>query len=121
MMNKHAMAFAVFVAGALATSLAQAHAKIESSEPKADSEVQGAPAAIRLHFNEALEPAFSKIELSDANAALITLPKAAVDKADPKLLAVQLPPLKAGQYQVRWSTMTHDGHKAKGDYRFRVK
>ena len=121
MMNKHAFLFAAVVANALVASVAQAHAKLESSEPKADGTVQGTPAAIRLHFNEALEPAFSTIDLSAANAAPIALPKAAVDKADPKLLAVQLPALKPGQYHVRWSTMTHDGHKAKGDYRFRVK
>ena len=121
MTYKQMITACALVAGMLGTSLAQAHAKIEAAEPKADSVVQGAPAAIRLHFNEPLEGAFSKIELDGADAAAIALPKAAVDKSDRRLLVVPLPALKAGQYHVRWSAMTHDGHKVKGDYRFRVK
>ena len=43
------------------------------------------------------------------------------DRADPKSLSTQLPALSAGQYLVRWSTMTRDGHKVMGEYRFKVK
>lgn len=114
------VALTVFVASLAATG-AQAHAKIEAAEPKADSELAAAPKQISLHFNEKLEPAFSKIALLDAKNAPIPLPKIAIDKQDSKSMSAQLPMLKSGQYLVRWSTMTHDGHKAKGEYRFRVK
>lgn len=100
---------------------AHAHVKIDLAEPKADSELSVAPKTISLRFNETLEPAFSKIALVDANSAPIKLPKATVDKTDAKTLSTQLPTLRAGQYLVRWSTMSRDGHKVKGEYRFRVK
>lgn len=121
-MNKNNLyAAIILIAASAATSLAQAHAKIASIEPKADSELQSPPKEIRLHFNEALEGAFSKIELVDAKKGTVKLPKAAVDKADPKVMFSTVPALQPGQYSVRWSTMTHDGHKAKGQYSFRVK
>ena len=113
-----AMALAI---GSLGATGAWAHAKIDTAEPAANSELAIAPKVIKLHFNEKLEPAFSKIELLDAKNLAIKLPKAAVDQADPKTMSAQLPVLNSGQYLVRWSTMTHDGHKAKGDYRFKVK
>lgn len=107
--------------GSLSASWAQAHAKIEAAEPKPDSELSAAPEKVRLHFNETLEPAFSKIELIDAKNVALKLPKAVVDKADTRTLSVQLPELTAGQYLVRWTTMTRDGHKVKGEYRFKVR
>ena len=107
--------------GSLASAGAYAHAKIEVAEPKANSELAAAPKVISLQFNERLEPAFSKIELFDGKDATIKLPKAAVDQTDPKKMTAQLPSLRAGQYLVRWTAMTHDGHKVKGDYRFKVK
>lgn len=121
-MNKHNIfaAVALLAAGAL-SSVAQAHARIESSEPKADSELQAPPKEIRLHFNEAIEGAFSKIALLDAQGAAVPLPKIAIDKQDPKTMSTTPPPLKPGRYSVRWSTMTHDGHKVKGQYAFVVK
>lgn len=121
-MNKKNMvaAIALAVVGA-SSSVAQAHAKIASTEPKADSELHSAPKEIRLHFNEALEGAFSKIELVDAREVSVKLPKTAVDKSDPKVMFAPVPALQPGQYSVRWSTMTRDGHKAKGQLSFKVK
>lgn len=119
-MNKIVAVMSLAVAAG-AGSVAHAHAKMESSEPTANSAVQGAPKAIRLHFNEALEPAFSKIELFDAKQAAIVLPKVAVAKEDPRTMSTTVPELKSGTYSVRWTTMTHDGHKAKGQYSFTVK
>jgi methionine-rich copper-binding protein CopC len=44
-----------------------------------------------------------------------------VDKADPTVMTAPLPPLSSGEYHIQWSTMTHDGHKAKGEVTFKVK
>lgn len=117
-MNMH---FPIALAVALATPLAQAHAKIDSAEPKAGSELASAPKQIVLHFNEKLEPAFIKIELFDAGNAAVKLPKAVLATSDRATMSTPLPPLPAGQYQVRWSAMARDGHKVKGEYRFKVK
>jgi methionine-rich copper-binding protein CopC len=107
--------------GSLATSWSHAHAKVETAEPKADSELSEAPKEIRLHFSDTLEPAFTKIVLLDAKNVSIKLPRAVVDKSNAKTVSAQLPVLGAGQYLVRWSTMSRDSHKVKGEYRFIVK
>jgi methionine-rich copper-binding protein CopC len=104
---------------AFAAGPAFAHAKLESSVPRAGSTVAGAPPALRLAFNEPLEAPFSKIGLSGASGP-VALPKAQVDKADPKVLAVPLPALAPGQYKVQWSTVTRDGHKVRGEFDFKV-
>jgi methionine-rich copper-binding protein CopC len=121
MSTRNLIAAFTLAAAAAAGSSAQAHAKIESSQPAADSELQVAPKEIRLKFNEALEPAFSKITLVDPKGAEVSLPKIALDKSDPKVMFTAVPALPPGQYRVRWSTMAHDGHKAKGEFAFRIK
>ena len=107
--------------GSLATCWAHAHAKVETAEPKADSELSQPPKVIRLHFSDTLEPAFTKIILLDAKNVAVKLPKAVIDKTDAKTVTAQLPVLRAGLYLVRWSTMTRDSHKVKGEYRFKIK
>ena len=121
MNTKNMLAAFILAAAGAATSAAQAHAKIESSQPKADSVLPAAPKEIRLQFNEPLEAAFSKVQLVDAKEADIALPKITLDKANPKVMFTALPPLQPGQYRVRWTAMTHDGHKVKGQFAFRVK
>lgn len=121
MSTKNLIAAFTLAAAAVAGSSAQAHAKIESSQPKADSELQNAPKEIRLKFNKALEPVFSKIQLVDTKDAEVTLPRIELDKSDSKVMFTAVPTLPPGQYRVRWSTMTHDGHKTKGQFAFRIK
>ncbi|MFL6672368.1 MAG: copper homeostasis periplasmic binding protein CopC [Massilia sp.] len=116
----------IFLAGAFALAstaamTAQAHAKLESSEPKAGSTLGSAPKVVRLRFNETLEAAFSNVKLSDAANGQVALPKVELDKADGKTMIATLPPLHPGEYHVQWSAMTHDGHKAKGEFTFSVK
>jgi methionine-rich copper-binding protein CopC len=106
---------------ALAAGSAQAHARLESSDPAPSSTLAAAPAAIRLQFTEALEPAFSKIVLRDAAGNDIQLPKPVPDNASPAVLAVALPPLAGGGYRVQWTAVARDGHTTKGEFRFRVR
>lgn len=108
------------IAASLSAAPAFAHAKVESSEPKAGSELQSAPKEIRLHFSDTVEPAFSKIQVVDAANKALAVPKTTVEK-DGKVMSAALPALPPGQYRVRWSTMTRDSHKVKGEYSFTVK
>ena len=119
MKTKHFLIAGALVAAAFATSLAQAHAKLQSAEPKADSVLDAAPKTIHLQFSTNLEPAFSKIVLTDAKDAEVALPKTEVGKDNSMSSAV--PALQPGVYHVKWSTMTRDGHKVKGEYQFTVK
>lgn len=107
------------LAGGVSAS-AFAHAKLQSSDPQAGSTLARPPRQIRLKFNEALEPAFSKIELTGPRDSAIPV-AAAVDKADATVMTAALPPLSAGAYRIRWSVMTHDGHKTKGEVTFTVR
>lgn len=113
---------AIAIVGAIAAApAANAHAKLQASQPAASSELAGAPKEIRLQFNERIEPAFSKIELVDAKATLLPLSKIEFDKADPNVMFASAPALRPGLYHVRWTVMAHDGHKVKGEFAFRVK
>jgi len=115
------LSIAALAAASAMAAPAFAHAKLQSSDPQAGSTLGAAPKQVRLKFNEALEPAFSKITLLGAGNREIPVAGTAVDKADPSVMTAQLPALGAGAYRLRWSTMTHDGHKTKGEVAFTVK
>ena len=115
-----AAALTAVIFASMTASNARAHGKIVASEPTAGAELQTGPSHIRLRFNENLESAFSKIGLVDANARAITLPGITVDKMDPKVMFTDVPTLQTGQYRVRWSAMTRDGHKTTGEFGFKV-
>jgi methionine-rich copper-binding protein CopC len=106
----------------LATSaVAHSHAKLADSLPKPASQLDASPSEIRLQFNETVEPAFSKIRLLDAQNAEIELGKTSRDSTHTNTVFATPPLLHAGQYRVQWSTVTHDGHKTKGEFSFAVK
>jgi methionine-rich copper-binding protein CopC len=109
----------IALALAMAAGACQAHARLEASEPTASSTLDQAPKMLRLQFNEAVEPAFSRITLRDAADHAIAL--AAPAFARPNEMAVPLPALASGEYHVQWATVSHDGHKSRGEFAFRVK
>ncbi len=114
----------IAVAAAAATFVAPAalaHAKLQASQPAANSTVSPAPAQVRLQFNEPLELPFSKVKLVDEKGAVVEAAKVAADPADANALIATTPGLHSGAYRVQWSTVTRDGHKAKGEFSFRVK
>ncbi|SDE64129.1 hypothetical protein SAMN05428966_109298 [Massilia sp. PDC64] len=118
---KRILAVTTFALASVVTSSAFAHAKLQSSDPQAGSTLGSAPKQVRLKFNEALEPAFSKITVVGAENKEIPVTGTAVDKADPTVMTAELPSLAAGEYRIRWSAMTHDSHKTKGEVPFTVK
>ncbi|MDP9087723.1 MAG: copper homeostasis periplasmic binding protein CopC [Pseudomonadota bacterium] len=101
-------------------SLAQAHAKLESTTPAANSSVSS-PKVIGVHFNEAVDAKMSSLKLatSDGTAVAVTSMN---DAKDPATLAVMpSASLKAGLYKVTWSAVTDDGHKTQGTFSFTVR
>jgi methionine-rich copper-binding protein CopC len=118
--NRFLAAAVLALAGGV-TSSAFAHAKLQSSDPRAGSTLDAAPKQVRLKFNETLEPAFSRIGLTGPRNDEIPLAATSVDQADPTVMAAPLPPLPAGEYRIRWTAMGHDGHKTKGEVRFKVR
>ena len=113
----------VFVASALAVSgftAAQAHTHLVQAVPVVGSTVQTSPPRIEISFSEAVEPAFSVIEVHDQKGERVDQGKPEVDPANPKVLRVMLKPLAAGAYKVVWRVVSVDTHPSNGSFSFTV-
>jgi hypothetical protein len=115
------LAMTAFALASTVTTSAFAHAKLQSSDPQAGSTLAAAPKQVRLKFNEALEPAFSRISVSGPQDKALPVAPTIVDKADPTVMTAALPVLPAGEYRIQWTAMSRDGHKVKGELGFKVK
>ncbi|MFL9873309.1 copper homeostasis periplasmic binding protein CopC [Paraburkholderia megapolitana] len=114
-------ALATGVAAFAVASTAFAHALPTARDPAPDAEV-AAPTQVTMRFSEPLEPAFSKIVVSDAAGRQISAGASAVDADDRKAMHVALTPsLAPGRYSVHWNAVATDGHRTQGDYGFIVK
>ena len=119
--GSHAARLTAACAAALAfSSTAFAHALPTTREPAPNTTVS-APAQVTIHFSEPLEPAFSKITLTDAQGHEAVSGAAAVDPQDKATLRLALQPLAPGRYTVHWTAVASDGHRTHGDYAFTVK
>jgi copper resistance protein C len=102
---------------ALAQTNARAHAFLDHADPAAGSTVNSAPRELTLTFTQNLEPAFSSVEVTDANGAR-------VDQGKPQIsgnvMRVDLKALSAGSYQVQWHALSIDTHKTQGSFSFQV-
>ncbi|HUB13577.1 MAG TPA: copper resistance protein CopC [Acetobacteraceae bacterium] len=103
-----------------AASPAFAHAFLKNASPPVGSDVPVSPPTVTIIFTEGVEPAFSVIEVQNAQGQR-------VDKADPHLvngeqtkLAVDLPKLPQGTYKVSWHVTSVDTHKTEGSFQFTV-
>ena len=127
MRNLHTLAglrtliFASALAATLASPFAWAHASLKHSNPDAGATLAAAPQEITLTFNEKVEAAFCSITLADGGGKVVTAGQAKGDTANPAMLRVQVPALPAGAYSVHWAAAGHDGHRSKGDFKFKVK
>ncbi len=100
-------------------SLAQAHAKVESTLPAADSSVSS-PKLIQVHFNEAVETKMSSIKLAASDGTAVSIMSMNEAKDPATLSSMPNAPLKAGLYRVTWSAVSDDGHKTQGTFSFTV-
>jgi copper resistance protein C len=100
-----------------ATSAVDAHAFLDHAEPRVGSTVPTAPKEVVLFYSQNLEPAFSTVEVSDANGAR-------VDQGKPRISAstmrVSVKPLPPGTYSVRWQVLSVDTHTTEGHFTFQV-
>ncbi|PUA20501.1 copper resistance protein CopC [Glaciimonas sp. PCH181] len=99
---------------------AWAHAQPDTQSPLA-GEIVSAPSEVKITYNEALEPAFSSLIVSDAKGKQVNSAKAEVDATTHKTMRVPLPALGAGKYQVKWVAVADDGHRTQGSFNFTVK
>ena len=101
-------------------SEAHAHAFLDHALPAVGSAVHASPGQVKLWFTQALEPAFSTVQVFDPNGKRIDRGDAQVDRADATLLFVSLPKLAPGTYRVKWRVLSVDTHVTEGDFTFDV-
>jgi methionine-rich copper-binding protein CopC len=103
-------------------SAAMAHSHLKNSVPAAGATVATGPSEIRLQFNEAVEPAVSKISIELKGGKPVASEAPTSDPADKATLIVKLAqPLQAGSYKVNWQAVSTDTHKVKGSFTFQVR
>lgn len=98
---------------------AMAHALLDRAEPRVGAAVSSPPAAVTLTFTEPVEPAFSRIEVFDAENQAVQA--GAIEHPREDTLSVSLPRLAPGAYEVRWKVVSVDTHSTEGRFRFSVK
>jgi len=98
--------------------VAGAHAFLEHATPPVGSTVSNPPARVSLRFTQRLEPAFSRVQVIDAQGKRVDRDDVQVPADDPTTLAVTLAPLPPGRYVVKWHVRSADTHVTDGDYTF---
>ncbi|HLX16270.1 MAG TPA: copper resistance CopC family protein [Bradyrhizobium sp.] len=101
----------------IAGTAAQAHALLDHAQPRVGSSVPAAPREVVLTYTQNLEPAFSSVEVSDANGARVDLGKPSISAST---MRVGLKPLPPGTYRVRWQVLSVDTHTTEGSFTFHV-
>jgi hypothetical protein len=111
---------AAVAAGVVALStLALAHTKLEKSEPAAGATLTEKPKQIRLWFNETIDQAVSKLELTGASGKVALSGTHVMNGKE--LMASVTGSVPSGAYTVAWQTAGDDGHVVKGTFTFTVK
>ena len=112
------VATAVILAGIAAT---EAHSVLSQAVPSVGGVVSAPPQEIRLTFSDAIEPAFSRIQLTTADGKPIGTGAATVDPRNNRQLVLPIPRLAPGRYRVWWHVVSADTHTLKGDYVFEIR
>jgi hypothetical protein len=96
-----------------------AHAFLDRAAPPVGSAVHESPSEVRLHFSEALEPAFCMVRVLDRNGTQVDRMDKQIDPSA-TLLKVTVPRLAPGIYRVVWRVVSADTHVSDGDYTFEI-
>ena len=116
------------VVGLLATlamftgaNAANAHPKLESSDPAADATISSTPKEIRLNFSEGVLSKFSGIELKDEAGKPVATGEPATDPKDKKQLIIPMTAtLAPSNYTVTWHAVADDTHRVEGKFSFKL-
>jgi methionine-rich copper-binding protein CopC len=117
---KNASKIAFVLAAILLSAAARAHAFLDHASPRVGSTVASAPKELLLWFTEKLEPAFSTVEVRNAQGAVVQSGKAQAAPNDATELRVPLKTLSPGAYLVSWRVLSVDTHRTQGSFTFKV-
>jgi methionine-rich copper-binding protein CopC len=102
-------------------ALAFAHALPERYVPARGASLAQAPEAVTVYFDAQLEPVFSKLVVKDEQGKKVSRGAGVVTSGDHKAIQAGLATKQKGVFRVYWDVVSHDGHRASGDYSFTVK
>jgi copper transport protein len=111
---------ALVVCAALASS-ASAHAYLVKTSPAASRILDTPPKQVALTYDEAVEPRFAIISVTNAAGRQETTGPVSRSPADPDTLVVPLRPnLPEGWYLIYWRAISVDGHPVQGAFTYAV-
>jgi methionine-rich copper-binding protein CopC len=117
----------ILAAAALAlfgtSSMAFAHAHLESANPKKDAVLSTPPKQVTLHYSEALEKALCNVEVKDLKSGAVVSENKIQEVGDKHdTLRVELKPTikSPGKFQVTWKVVSKDSHRMSGNYVFSI-
>jgi copper resistance protein C len=109
---------ALLLAGlVLSAGVALGHSGLQRAEPPVESTLKRPPTEVKLYFSERLVPAYSTVRVEDGQGARVDRD---VDRSNPRLMQVTLPPLARGTYTVIWRVLSVDSHITEGRFTLRV-
>jgi copper transport protein len=111
----------VALAALVLPAAASAHAYLTKTVPSASATLDRAPTSVQLTFDEAVEPRFAIISVTDKDAVSQTTGPITRSPSNPDTLVVPLRPnLPEGWYLVYWRAISIDGHPVQGAFTFAV-
>jgi copper transport protein len=102
-------------------SAASAHAYLVKTIPAPSQELNSSPPEIQLTYDEAVEPRFALISVTNAQGQQETTGPVRRSPANPDTLLVPLRPhLPEGWYLIYWRAISVDGHPVQGAFTYAV-
>jgi copper transport protein len=118
-MRRLAVSAALLAALALPAT-AWAHAALLQTTPVASRIVNTPPKEVALRYSEPVEPRFTIVSVTDANADRMTTGPPIRSPGNSDTLLVPLKHLPEGWYLVWWRVISVDGHPVRGAFTFAV-
>jgi copper transport protein len=115
-------AVAVVAAGIalLAPAAASAHAYLIKTVPAASVVLNTPPSSVQLTYDEAVEPRFAIISVTDAGGHSLTTGSVTRSPSNPDTLVVPIKRVSEGWYLVYWRAISVDGHPVQGVFEFAI-
>jgi copper transport protein len=118
---RRALVTALVAAAALAApAAAWAHAALLKTVPAASAEVDTPPRVVKLVYDEAVEPRFAVVSVTDAAGHQQLDGTVRRSPTDPYELDVPLRRSAEGWYLVFWRVISADGHPVRGAFTYRI-
>ena len=101
---------------------AGAHSVVIESSPKEKEVLTRAPTEVVLRFSAKIEKSLTRVSLSTNSGRMIPLPEPSEKAASeaPDRLVIPLPNLEPGEYLLRYTVLSIDGHATSGALHFSV-